>query len=126
MATFSDKSPAGVTAFHGKGHATYFGFHPGLAYMQPALPRRPVDRTPSFEGFTHFVPTRFSLAVRELLLGLVKDVPNARPIISSNPLVRHPCNLGFPLKRTLDQALPILRRLRLGMSLHPLGRRSRS
>ena len=40
-----------------------------------------------FEGFTHFVPTRFNLAVRQLLLGLVKAVPDARPIISSNPLV---------------------------------------
>jgi hypothetical protein len=63
-ATFSDKTPAQVAVSQGKGHAAYLGFHPGLAYMQPALPRRPVDRTPDLAGFTHFVPTAFNLAAR--------------------------------------------------------------
>eukprot|EP01043_Picozoa_sp_COSAG02_P072018 COSAG02_NODE_13402_length_1398_cov_20.606546_1_plen_380_part_00 len=87
LATFKDGSPAQVAATKGKGSATYIGFHPGLAYMQPALPRRPVDRTPDLNGYTHFVPTEFNLAVRTLLLKLVDGVPNARPIVVSNPLV---------------------------------------
>jgi hypothetical protein len=91
VATFADKTPAQVTVPKGKGEATYLGFHPGLAYMQPALPRRPVDRTPDLAGFTHFVPTGFNLAVRALLLGLVKGVPDARPIVSSDALVEVGC-----------------------------------
>lgn len=103
MATFSDKSPAQVTVPKGKGQATYLGFHPGLAYMQPALPRRPVDRTPDLAGFTHFVPTEFNLAVRDLLLELVKDVPDARPIVSSNPLVE----VGY-VTSSVGVALPLV------------------
>jgi hypothetical protein len=91
VATFADKTPAQVTVPKGKGEATYLGFHPGLAYMQPALPRRPVDRTPDLAGFTHFVPTGFNLAVRALLLGLVEGVPDARPIVSSDALVEVGC-----------------------------------
>ena len=71
--------------------------------MQPALPRRPVDRTPDLEGFTHFVPTEFNVAARDLLLDLAKDVPDARPIVVSNPLVE----VGY-VTSPVGTALPLV------------------
>ena len=103
LATFKDGSPAQVAATKGEGSATYIGFHPGLAYMQPALPRRPVDRTPDLNGYTHFVPTEFNLAVRTLLLKLVDGVPNARPIVVSNSLVE----VGY-VTSAVGTALPLV------------------
>ena len=46
---------------------------------------------------------RFNLAVRALLLGLVKNVPDARPIISSNPLVE----VGY-VTSPVGTALPLV------------------
>ena len=88
----------------GKGRVTYLGFHPGLAYMQPALPRRPADRTPDLAGFTHFVLTAFDLDVRSLLLDdLAAGVADARPVVSSNPLVE----VGY-VTSAVGTALPLV------------------
>jgi hypothetical protein len=53
----------------------------GLAYMQPAMPRRPVDRTPHLDGYTHFVPTEFNTAVTDMLIAKVKDIPVRAEIV---------------------------------------------
>ena len=44
---------------HGGG-ITYAGFHIGLSYFHPAMPMRPVDRTPSLKSLTNFVPSNFN------------------------------------------------------------------
>lgn len=41
---FEDASPASFAMAIGKGRLHYASFHPGLSYMHPAIPRRPVDR----------------------------------------------------------------------------------
>ena len=41
---FEDASPASFAMAIGKGVLHYAAFHPGLSYMQPAIPRRPADR----------------------------------------------------------------------------------
>ena len=85
---FADASPAIITTAFGKGTATYAGLHLGLAYMQPALPRRPVDRTPDLDGFTHFTPTAFNTGARELLINAAAGIAGAiAPVNCSNPLV---------------------------------------
>jgi hypothetical protein len=86
-AVFTDGTPAQISLACGKGVVMYSAFHPGLAYMHPAVPRRPVDRTPDLDGFTHFVPTAFNTGARDLLASVMADVAGARPIICSNPLV---------------------------------------
>eukprot|EP00666_Eupelagonemidae_sp_cell4sb_P001001 gene1001-4076_t len=39
----------------------------GFSYFQPALPRRPADRSPSLEAYTNFIPTAFNDGARKLL-----------------------------------------------------------
>ena len=41
---FEDGTPASFAMASGKGQIHYAAFHPGLSYMHPAIPRRPVDR----------------------------------------------------------------------------------
>lgn len=67
LAEFDDKSPAVVNITRGLGFVIYMGFHPGLSYYFPALPKRPVDRTPVMSGYTNFVPTDMDIGVRRLI-----------------------------------------------------------
>jgi hypothetical protein len=91
IAVYEDGSPAVVnitTGTHGGG-VTYAGFHPGLAYFRPALPKRPVDRTPSLKSLTNFVPHAFDVNVKKLAERVLRSpaAAGARPVFSSNPLV---------------------------------------
>eukprot|EP01043_Picozoa_sp_COSAG02_P019910 COSAG02_NODE_971_length_15551_cov_4.415157_4_plen_204_part_00 len=68
LGVFSDGTPAVVNislGAHGGG-ITYAGFHLGLSYFHPAMPIRPVDRTPSIKSLTNFVPTDFNTGVLAL------------------------------------------------------------
>ena len=53
LAKFADGSPAAIKRTVGKGAAFYAGFMPGLAYYDPAIPKRPVDRASVDSGFNH-------------------------------------------------------------------------
>jgi|EP01047_Picozoa_sp_COSAG01_P036204 hypothetical protein len=64
---FSNGAPASIATAIGKGVLSYAAFHPGLSYMQPAMPRRPVDRSPDLDSYTHFVPTEFNTGARSFL-----------------------------------------------------------
>ena len=66
-AVFEDSSPASIAIAVGSGVVHYAAYHPGLSYMQPAMPRRPVDRTAHLDGYTHFVPTEFDAGARDML-----------------------------------------------------------
>ena len=88
VATFaSDGSPAALNITKGAGSILLLAFHPGLSYMYPALPKRPVDRTPVMTGLTNLVPTKMDGAVRQLLASAATAVPMAAPLQSSNSLV---------------------------------------
>ena len=90
---FKDGSPAVVLKRHGKGRAILFGFLPGQAYLQSALPVRPVDRGANADSFSHFLPTGMRL---HLLPRLTDDFlgPNARdakPVVTTDGLVETTC-----------------------------------
>ena len=115
IGVFEDDSPAVVNVSLGTqgGGITYAGFHLGLSYAHPAMPIRPVDRTPSMESLTNFVsrhdiagiwvaffsrclryrceqvPSDFAVGARTLaevaLMGAAAE--GARPLHVSNPLV---------------------------------------
>jgi hypothetical protein len=71
---FDDGAPALTVKKTGKGDATWFGFLPGLSYLHPALPKRPVDRGATDDAFMHFLPTSFDAAVARNLQA-VQDTP---------------------------------------------------
>lgn len=85
VATFGDGTPAVSIRRVGKGAATYCGFLPGLAYLQTALPKRPVDRGATDEAFMHFLPTNFDAGARALIAGPALGIE--RPVLCSEPLV---------------------------------------
>ena len=98
IGVFSDGSPAVVNISVGTqgGGVTYAGFHPGFSYFHPALPKRPVDRTPSLKSVTNFVPNEFDVNAKKLA-EMVLQTPatlGARPVLTSNPLVE----VGFVTK----------------------------
>ena len=68
LATFgSDGSPAAIRRTVGKGSAYYIAFLPGLSYYDPAIPKRPVDRSSVDSGFNHFIPTAMEISARTLI-----------------------------------------------------------
>ncbi len=91
---FGDGTPAVVRKDHGSGRAILFGFLPGQAYLQRALPPRPVDRGASPRSFAHFLPTQLDAALRHRLVddflpgGRGRD---ARPVVTSDELVETTC-----------------------------------
>jgi hypothetical protein len=86
---FDDGKAAVIQNRFGKGSATLVAAFPGSAYIHPAIPRRPWDRSASDNGFAHFIPTDFDSAVKSIITlpvytaGLV----NSFPVKASNPLV---------------------------------------
>lgn len=66
-ATFDDGSPAIASRPVKKGIARYLGFLPGLAYLKPAFPKRPVDRSPEPDSMTHLLPTAIDARIPPLL-----------------------------------------------------------
>ena len=85
LGSFRDGSPAVVARTHGAGRALYCGFLPALTYFQPAMPKRPGDRTSAADSLTHFIPTQFHAGARQLIGLPVEKV--ARPVVCSEPLV---------------------------------------
>lgn len=51
LGTYSDGSPAAIRRKHGEGAVIKCGFHPGLSYLRPAIPRRPIDRGTNDDSF---------------------------------------------------------------------------
>src|SRR5262249_47849528 len=64
---FRDGSPAAVIRRIGKGSAQYYGFLPGLSYLKPAIPLRPVDRGATDDTMAHFIPTKFDAAAKAVV-----------------------------------------------------------
>jgi hypothetical protein len=85
LGTFKDGSPAVVARTHGTGRAIYCGFLPALTYFQPAIPKRPGDRTSAPDSLAHFIPTKFHAGARQLIGLPVEKVE--RPVVCSEPLV---------------------------------------
>eukprot|EP01051_Picozoa_sp_SAG22_P003128 SAG22_NODE_149_length_17456_cov_5.058363_3_plen_445_part_00 len=82
------KTPALTRRKVGKGLAINCAMHPGLAYMHPALPKRPVDRGTDESAYNHFVPHEFNTAARDVLLAKTSALSNVTQASSaSNPLV---------------------------------------
>lgn len=85
LGMFGDGSPAIVARSHGTGRTIYCGFLPGLSYFQPAIPKRPGDRTSAVDSLAHFIPTQFHAGARQLI-GMPGE-KIARPAVCSEPLV---------------------------------------
>jgi len=84
---FKSGGPAMVTRQVGKGTVTYAGFFPGMAYVKPAIPQLPCDRSSAPDAFSHFTPYDFDKAAKKLILEPVKRANVDIPIESSVPLV---------------------------------------
>ena len=91
IGVFTDGSPAVVNTSIGShgGGVTYAGLHLGFSYFHGALPKRPVDRTPSLKSLTNFVPHAFNAGARTLAEVVLRTpaTAHARPLLCSNPLV---------------------------------------
>jgi hypothetical protein len=69
----------------GQGRVLAFTGLPGLAYFQPALPRRPVDRGTLDTSSAHLLPTQFNAGLRTLITEATAGTP--RRVYSSDPLI---------------------------------------
>ena len=67
-----------------------------MTYVAWNRPRRPVDRTPDLDGYTHFVPTAFNTGARDMLLDAVRGAVGAAatPVNCSDGLVGKHCALA--------------------------------
>jgi hypothetical protein len=83
--TFKDLAPAVTMKKSGKGWALYCAFLPGLSYLKPAFPERPMDRGATDDSMTHFLPTRFDEGSTALFQWFARDV--TRPVVCSDRLV---------------------------------------
>ena len=69
LARFEEAGTAAVTQRPlGQGKVINCAMHPGLAYVHPAIPRRPVDRGTDDSAFNHFIPHEFNVAARDQLV----------------------------------------------------------
>jgi hypothetical protein len=84
LSVFEDGAPAHTEAKAGKGTATYVAFLPGLTYLKPAYPKRPMDRGATDDSMTHFLPTTFGAAAQAFFAA---HVPAERPVSCTEPLV---------------------------------------
>lgn len=84
LSVFEDGAPAHTEAKVGKGTATYVAFLPGLTYLKPAYPKRPMDRGATDDSMTHFLPTSFDSAAQAFFAA---HVPADRPVSCTEPLV---------------------------------------
>jgi hypothetical protein len=88
LATFnSDGKPAAYARKVGAGKAVFFGFHIGLAYFFPAIPKLPVARGSTDESFNHWVPTEFDPLARTLAVAPLANIVGASPVLSTEPRV---------------------------------------
>ena len=85
VSAFDDGSPAIAQSKVGQGSITYVAFLPGLTYLKPAYPRRPLDRGATDDSMTHLMPTDFDRAAQAFFAA---NVPADRPVICEGaPLV---------------------------------------
>jgi hypothetical protein len=104
LATFgSDGSAAAFSRSVGRGTAIFWGFHPGLAYFLPAIPKRPVARGSSDECFNHWVPTDFNTEARKFAALPTANVTGAAPVLSSEPRV----DVGVLAAAGLGTVIPV-------------------
>lgn len=90
---FKDGSPAVVAKAHGRGRSILFGFLPGQAYLQSALPVRPVDRGATADSFAHFLPTGMRLHLLPRLTDdfLGANAREAKSVVTTDGLVETTC-----------------------------------
>ncbi len=105
LGVYADKTPAVIRRRVGAGQAIYAGFPVGLSYFQPAIPRRPTDRSITKEGMTHFIPTNFDPGA-DFLVGLPGQGV-ARAVTSSESrvqasLIDSPRGVAIPLVNWAD------------------------
>jgi hypothetical protein len=79
----SDGSPAFVKNQFGKGVAYYIGTLPGQAYLQPAIPVRPMGKGGDNSNMSHFEPINFNAHARDLILRAVTE-NNILPDVAAN------------------------------------------
>jgi hypothetical protein len=100
LGTFEDGSPAVVRRRVGKGQTIYAGFPAGLSYFQPAIPRRPVDRSTGDASMSHFIPTAFDAGVAALVglpaEGIARAVTVSAPLVQAS-VIDSPHGLAIPL-----------------------------
>jgi hypothetical protein len=82
-ASFDDGKAAVVENRVGRGSAWTFGFFPGAAYLQRAIPKRPFDRGTSDDNFNHFLPTRFDRRAQALALWPLVGAKVSRAVFAS-------------------------------------------
>jgi hypothetical protein len=82
---FEDGEPALLRRRAGKGEVVALAFLPGLSYLRPALPLRPVDRGSREDTLAQLLPTAMSPAMASLLGRLSSGVERA--VETSSPLV---------------------------------------
>jgi hypothetical protein len=124
-ATFSDGSPALASRTVGQGRTLYCGFLPGLSYYQPAIPKRPVDRSSAEDAMCHFLPTEFDPGAAALIGlpagGLLRPVECSQPLVESTVL-ESPHGLAIPLVNWTAQPI---QNLRVKLNLPVSGKRIR-
>ena len=103
LATFSDGSAAAYSRSVGSGDVFFFGFHVGLAYFHPAIPKLPVARGSTDECFNHWVPTDFNAQARHLAAWPTQGVVGAAPVLSSEPRV----DVGVLAAAGLGTVIPV-------------------
>ncbi|MCS6900483.1 MAG: beta-galactosidase trimerization domain-containing protein, partial [Myxococcales bacterium] len=82
---FEDGEPALLRRRVGKGEVIALAFLPGLSYLRPALPLRPVDRGSREDTLAHLLPTGVSPAIASLLESLSSGLERAA--VTSSPLI---------------------------------------
>ena len=83
LQTFEKGGPALVTKQQGTGQAIYCAYLPGLSWLRPAMPKRPVDRGTDDASMAHFLPTAFDARVERVIALPVKKL--ARAVHCSHP-----------------------------------------
>lgn len=83
---FQDKLPARTFNIVGEGEAWYVAYLPGLSYLKPSIPLRPVDRGATDDSMAHFIPRDFDFGSRLLFPSVTAlDLP----VICSKRLVEN-------------------------------------
>ncbi|MCC7191889.1 MAG: hypothetical protein IT444_03810 [Phycisphaeraceae bacterium] len=93
IAVFPDGTPALTRVSVGKGEANYCAFLPGLSYLKPGIPKRPVDRGATDEAMAHLLPTQFDAGANAVIHTAVAKIapvvktssPTAEAIMIESP-----------------------------------------
>lgn len=100
LGVYADETPAVIRRRVGEGQVIYAGFPVGLSYFQPAIPRRPVDRSIAKEGMAHFIPTTFDPGANRLVglpgKGVARAVTTSEPRVQVS-IIDSPRGMAIPL-----------------------------